>query len=164
MGVLRDDAVGGVPDAEGQSHRERMVTLGWWPWASSAARTLRRSSDQKWPDSMRPAQGRHSEKGGPGRPVEVGVRLVAREGHGPVLLDRRLVGVQELAVGAPRQAQNSRISRAVMPRCSQPLSQIASKSESTSGRGSCSSSASCLATQSLSFRAWKVLGRISEPL
>ena len=41
-----------------------MVTLGWWPWASSAARTLRRSSAQKWPDSMRPAQGRQVEKGG----------------------------------------------------------------------------------------------------
>ena len=68
LGVLRDDAVGGVPDAEAQrarqSHKERMVTLGWWPWASSAARTLRRSSAQKWPDSTRPAQGRHSEKGG----------------------------------------------------------------------------------------------------
>ena len=36
----------------------------------------------------------------PGRPVEVGVRLVAREGHGPVLLDRGLVGVQELAAAA----------------------------------------------------------------
>ena len=47
-----------------QSHRERMVTLGWWSWASSAARTLRRSLIQKWPDSMRPAQGRHVEKGG----------------------------------------------------------------------------------------------------
>ena len=99
------------------------MTLGWWPWASSAARTLRRSSAQKWPDSTRPAQGRHSEKGGtvvsfrealvargvvavgdrPGRPVEVGVRLVAREGHGPVLLDRRLVGVQELAAAADEE-------------------------------------------------------------
>ena len=34
-----------------------------------------------------------------------------------------------------------------MPRSSQPLSQMASKSERTSGRGSCRSSASCLATQ-----------------
>ena len=100
------------------------MTLGWWPWASSAARTLRRSSAQKWPDSTRPAQGRHSEHRGffpvaavealvargvvavgdrPGRPVEVGVRLVAREGHGPVLLDRGLVGVQELAAAADEE-------------------------------------------------------------
>ena len=39
----------------------------------------------------------------PGRPVEVRVRLVAREGHGPVLLDRRLVGVQELAAAADEE-------------------------------------------------------------
>ena len=40
----------------------------------------------------------------PGRPVEVRVRLVAREGHGPVVLDRRLVGVQELAAAADEEA------------------------------------------------------------
>ena len=35
-----------------------------------------------------------------GRLVEVGVAFQTREGHGPVLLDRRLVGVQELAAAA----------------------------------------------------------------
>ena len=84
-----------------------------------------------------------------GRLVEVRVAFETREGHGPVLLDRRLVGVQELAAAADEEHGGAApgaelpVSRAVMPRCSQPLSQIASKSESTSGRGSCSSSASC---------------------
>ena len=197
LGVLRDDAVGGVPDAEAQgppvaqgAHGHLgLVALGQQRGAD-AAQVL--GPEVARLDAAGPGaplgEGRHrgflpvaavealvargvvAVGDRPGRPVEVGVRLVAREGHGPVLLDRRLVGVQELAAAAHKEHGGAApgaelpISRAVMPRCSQPLSQIASKSESTSGRGSCSSSASCLATQSWSLRASKALGRISEPL
>ena len=65
LGVLRDDAVGGVPDAEAQgppvaqgAHGDlALVALGQHRGADAA-------QAQKWPDSTRPAQGRHSEKGG----------------------------------------------------------------------------------------------------
>ena len=97
----------------------------------------------------------------PGRPVEVRVRLVAREGHGPVLLDRRLVGVQELAAAADEE-HGGAAPGAELPDLQggdAPLFPAL-----VAGRGSCRSSASCLATQSWSFRTSKALGRISEPL
>ena len=195
LGVLRDDAVGGVPDAEAQgapvaqgAHGHLgLVALGQQRGAD-AAQVL--GAEVARLDAARPGaplgEGRHrgflpvaavealvargvvAVGDRPGRPVEVRVRLVAREGHGPVLLDRRLVGVQELAAAADEE-HGGAAPGAELPDLQggdAPLfpALMASKSERTSGRGSCRSSASCLATQSLSFRASKALGRISEPL
>ena len=130
FGVLRDDAVGGVPDAEAQgapvaqgAHGHLgLVALGQQRGAD-AAQVL--GPEVARLDAARPgaplgegrrrgflpvaavealvARGVVAVGDRPGRPVEVGVRLVAREGHGPVLLDRRLVGVQELAAAADEE-------------------------------------------------------------
>ena len=127
LGVLRDDAVGGVPDAEAQgapvaqgAHGHLgLVALGQQRGAD-AAQVL--GPEMARLDAARPgaplgegrrrgflpvvavvARGVVAVGDRPGRPVEVRVRLVAREGHGPVLLDRRLVGVQELAAAADEE-------------------------------------------------------------
>ena len=130
LGVLRDDAVGGVPDAEAQgppvaqgAHGDLgLVALGQQRGAD-AAQVL--GPEVARLDAAGPGaplgEGRHrgflpvaavealvargvvAVGDRPGRPVEVRVRLVAREGHGPVLLDRRLVGVQELAAAADEE-------------------------------------------------------------
>ena len=128
LGVLRDDAVGGVPDAEPQgapvaqgAHGHLgLVALGQQRGAD-AAQVL--GPEVARLDAARPGaplgEGRHRGflpvaavvGDRPGRPVEVGVRLVAREGHGPVLLDRGLVGVQELAAAADEEHWGRRARR-----------------------------------------------------
>ena len=127
LGVLRDDAVGGVlhaepqgpPVAQGAHGHLGLVALGEQRGAD-LAEVL--GPEVARFDAPRPGaplgEGRHrgrlpvaavealvardvvAVRDRPGRLVEVGVGLVAREGHGPVLLDRRLVGVQQLPAAA----------------------------------------------------------------
>ena len=94
----------------------------------------------------------------------------AREGHGPLLLDGRLVLVQQAALAVHVEH------RGLAPKAEFPdlsggdallpprfFVQMASKSESTSCSGSRINSASCRGTQSLSGRCSKADSRISSP-
>ena len=93
--------------------------MGWCPAASSWARTLRRSSLQKWPHPISPAQGFHSENSGvleswrcatvamplrfvaphhgPGAFVKESVSVPGGVGYGPFFLLHGLEAIQEPA-------------------------------------------------------------------
>ena len=134
LGVLRDDAVGGVPDAEPQgppvaqrAHGHLgLVALGQERGADLAEvlgpEVARRDAagpgaplGEGWHRGRFPvaavealvARDVVAVGDRPSRLVEVGVGLVAREGHGPVLLDRRLVGVQQLAAAADEEHRSA---------------------------------------------------------
>ena len=125
---------------------------------------------------MRPAQGRHSEKGGaverdrPGRLVKVGVPLVAGEGHGLVLLDGRLVGVDELAAAADEEHGSAALGAELpdLQRGGAPLlpALVADGVEVTQdlGQGELQQLRQLPGHAERSPLASKALGRISEPL
>ena len=130
LGVLRDDAVGGVPDAEAQSPPVAQGAHGRFGLVALREQRGPDLSQVLGPevarlDAARPGpplgEGWHrgllavssvealvvrgvvAVRDRPSRLVKIRVPLVAGEGHGLVLLDGRLVGVDEPAAAADEE-------------------------------------------------------------